>query len=106
MAFIEKFLGKRVEIPEDRCFVLNQGLWAKAENEAVVFGFAEPALVLAGGINDIDWLVSEGQKVTKGQAIVFVITSKILYLEAPITGTVHFHIRVKENPQFVIKDPY
>jgi len=30
MAFIEKFLGKRVEIPEDRRYYTKQGLWAKS----------------------------------------------------------------------------
>jgi hypothetical protein len=30
MAFIDKFLGQRVEIPEDRKYYVKQGLWAKA----------------------------------------------------------------------------
>ena len=31
MAFIEKFLGKRVEIPEDRRYYTKHGLWAKSD---------------------------------------------------------------------------
>ena len=46
MAVIEKFLGKRVEIPEDRKYIAKLGLWAKVEDETMVFGFTEPALVL------------------------------------------------------------
>ena len=38
MAVIEKFLGQRVEIPEDRRYHSKQGLWAKAQDQDLVFG--------------------------------------------------------------------
>ena len=81
MAVIEKFLGQRVEIPEDRKYYVKQGLWAKSEDDDMVFGFTEPALVLAGGVNDLDWLVSEDVSVRQGQDVVFVITGRILYID-------------------------
>jgi len=88
MAVIEKFLGQRVEIPEDRKYYPKQGLWAKPESDGMTLGFTEPALVLAGGINDLDWLVSEKAAVKPGQEVVFVITGKILYIDTPLQGVI------------------
>ena len=84
MAVIEKFLGLRVEIPEDRKYYLKQGLWIKSDADLMVFGFTEPALVLAGGVNDLDWLVGEKMSVKQNQDVVFVVTGKILYIASTI----------------------
>lgn len=48
MAHIEKFLGKRVEIPEDRRYVIKPGLWVRKVNQDLFFGFDEPSVVLSG----------------------------------------------------------
>ena len=106
MAFIEKFLGKRVEIPEDRRYNAKQGLWAKSDGQEIVFGLSEPALVLMGGLNDVDWLVNQGDTVEKGEAVLFAITGKILYLDAPVGGDIHFNPEVKHDSTLVLKDPY
>ena len=106
MAFIEKFLGKRVEIPEDRRYHVKQGLWAKSENKEIVFGLAEPALVLIGGVNDIDWLVQEGKVVAEREDVVFAITGKIMYLHTPVKGTIQFNPDIKQNPSVVGNNPY
>ena len=106
MAVIEKFLGQRVEIPEDRKYYLKQGLWGKPEGDDMVFGFTEPALVLAGGVNGLDWLVGEEVSVKTGQDVVFVITGKILYIDTPLNGTIFFNPEVKQNLSLAIKDPY
>lgn len=106
MAVIEKFLGQRVEIPEDRRYYPKQGLWAKTEDETLVFGFTEPALVLAGGVNDLDWLVGENVSVMPGQDVVFVITGKILYLDTPLQGIISFNPEVKQNRSLAKEDPY
>ncbi len=106
MAFIEKFLGQRVEIPEDRSYHAKQGLWAKLEDKSIAFGLTEPALVLMGGLNDLDWLVNDGQRVDKNQAVVFAITGKILYLSSPFKGIVRFNQVVKENTSIVLADSY
>jgi glycine cleavage system H protein len=106
MAIIEKFLGQRVEIPEDRKYYVKQGLWAKPEDDDMVFGLTEPALVLAGGLNDLDWLVSEEVSVKQGQDVVFVITGKILYIDSPLNGTIFFNPEVKQNLTLAIEDPY
>ena len=91
MAYIEKFLGKRVEVPEDRRYVVKPGLWAKAEGPEVRFGLTEPELVLAGGVNDLEWLVWDGEEVEKGQSIAIVITGKIKYIDAPLAGVLRLN---------------
>lgn len=106
MAVIEKFLGKQVEIPEDRRYDVKQGLWAKSDEDAIVFGFSQPALVLSGGIKDIDWLVDENQSVRKSEAILFAITGKIMYIESPVAGGIIFNKIVKENISLITNDPY
>jgi len=106
MAFIEKYLGKRVEIAEDRSYHTKQGLWAKSKDQEIVFGLSEPAIILAGGINDLDWLVQEGQAVKEKEDVVFAITGKILYIHTPIPGKVRFNPKVKKSPSFVENDPY
>ena len=106
MAVIERFLGQRVNIPEDRKYYAKQGLWAKFEEDEVVFGFTEPALVLAGGANDLDWLVSEKTPVQQGQDVLFVITGKILYIDSPLHGTIFFNPDIKQDLSLAMADPY
>jgi glycine cleavage system H lipoate-binding protein len=106
MAVIEKFLGQRVEIPEDRNYHAKQGLWAKTEGDAMVFGFTQPALVLAGGVNDLDWLVDENSSVRQGQDVVFVITGKIQYIDTPLQGIISFNPEIKRNLSLALEDPY
>ena len=106
MAHMENFLGIRVEIPDDRRYVIKPGLWAKKEDGEIFFGFSRPALVLAGGLNDLEWLVLDGQEIQKGESLLFAITGKILYLDAPLTGIVHFNPQAKKDPSSVSKDPY
>ncbi len=106
MAVIEKFLGQRVEIPEDRKYHSKQGLWAHAQDQDLVFGLTQPALILAGGVNDLDWLVEDQVPVTEGQEVVFVITGKILYIATPVAGVVIFNPEAKKNPSLVSQNPY
>jgi glycine cleavage system H lipoate-binding protein len=106
MAFIEKFLGQRVSIPNELRYDINQGLWVKKEGGDVVLGLAEPALVLHGGINDLDWLVTEGANVSENQDVAFAITGKILYLSTPLAGRIFFNPDAKERPVGLKEDPY
>ena len=106
MITIEKFLGRRVEIPEDRRYYIKPGLWAKHGEHDITFGLSEPALILAGGLKDLDWLATEGQPVQQGEAVIFAITGKILYIDSPINGNIHFNNEVKHTPELVLRDPY
>lgn len=106
MVIIEKFLGRRLEIPEDRRYYVKQGLWAKQDEGFITFGLSEPALILAGGLKDLDWLVSEGQAVQQGETVIFAITGKILYLDSPMRGNIHFNDGIKHATAPVLDDPY
>ena len=106
MAIIEQFLGKSVNIPEDRQYDSKENLWVKSETGSFVFGLTEPALVLYGGLNDFDWLVDEGKAVEKGEAVLFALTSKILYVNTPISGKIGFNTKLKQNPSIILEYPY
>ena len=106
MAVVEKFLGTRVNIPDDLRYFAKQGLWAKSNEGFIVFGLTEPALVLAGGINDLEWLVSNGQPVSKGDTVIFCITGKIQYIDAPLAGHIHFNQNSKLSVSLIANDPY
>jgi glycine cleavage system H lipoate-binding protein len=69
MAIIEKFLGQTVCIPDELRYDVKQGLWVKKEGADAILGLTEPALVLNGGINDFDWLVTEGADVSENQDV-------------------------------------
>lgn len=106
MAVIEKFLGKRVEIPNDLKYDVKQGLWVKSVDQSVICGLTEPALVLAGGINDLAWLVQDREQVEEDRAVVFAITGKILYITTPFAGIIFFNQEVKRNPSLILQEPY
>jgi len=106
MAVIEKFLGQRVTIPEDLLYAPKTGLWAKAASQDIIFGLTEPALVLSGGANSIDWLVDNHQSVKTHEPVICMITGKILFIETPISGTIVFNEAVKNSPSLILEDPY
>ena len=106
MTVIEQFLGQRVEIPDDLKYDSNQGLWARQQDPGIVFGLSRPAVVLAGGVNDLDWLVRDGIAVREGQDVVFMITGKISYIHTPSNGIIFFNQEVKQNPALAAEDPY
>lgn len=106
MAVIQKFLGNTVEIPEDRHYCSKQGLWGRQEDRTIVFGLTQPALVLMGGIKDVDWLLEEGQMAQADESVVFAITGKILYIDTPIAGEVHYNKNTAGNLAQINADPY
>ena len=106
MAVIEQFLGQRVDLPEDRRYAVKQGLWAKPDGQTILFGLTQAALILSGGLKDIDWLVGDGGSVNAGESVIFAITGKILYMDVPIGGTIQFNPDIPANPALVAEDPY
>lgn len=49
MAVIEKFLGQKVQIPENLRYDAKRGLWAQAEDQDIIFGLTAPVLVYTEG---------------------------------------------------------
>lgn len=106
MAIIEKFLGKKVEVPQYLRYHAKQGLWAKKTERNILFGFTQPALVLMGGIKDMDWLVEGGSAVKSGDSVIFAITGKILYIDAPIGGFIQYNESHQKDLTQISEDPY
>ena len=106
MPFIEKFLGKSVEIPEDYRYAITQNLWMKSEDQIILLGLTEPFLVMAGGFKDVDSIVDDGEIVDEGKAVLFAITGKILYIDTPIKGQILFNPEVKQHSNLVMEDTY
>ena len=106
MVVIEKFLGQRVTIPEDRRYAPKLGLWAKAASKDISLGLTQPALVLYGGANSLDWLVDNGQSVKIAESVICMITGKILFIETPVGGSIVFNEDVKNAPSRILEDPY
>ncbi len=50
--------------------------------------------------------MEEDSRVAANEAVVFAITGKILYIDAPVPGQVQFNRMVKENPSLIENDPY
>jgi len=63
----------------------------------------EPALVLFGGLNDLDCLVDEGQAVEQGETAIFTLTSEILYVNTPVSGSIGFNGKLKQNPSINLR---
>ena len=106
MAVIEKFLGHRVTLPDDLRYFVKQGLWARLDDSTIVFGFSEPALTLLGGIQDLNFLADDGETVEQGQTVFFAITGKIIYIDSPIQGVIHFNTEAKTDPVIISQEPY
>jgi glycine cleavage system H lipoate-binding protein len=106
MAVIEKFLGRQVTLPDNLRYFVKQGLWARLDMNALIFGFSEPALTLSGGIQDLNFLADDGETVEQGQSVLFAITGKILYVDSPVQGIIRFNAAVKTDPAAINQDPY
>lgn len=106
MAVIEKFLGRRVVLPDNLRYFVKQGLWARLDGITIVFGLTEPALTLSGGIHDLNFLAEDGETVEQGQTIFFAITGKIVYVDSPVQGVIHFNAEAKTDPAVINLDPY
>lgn len=106
MAVIERFLGQPVEVPDHFRYQIKQGLWARKTDSGIVFGLTQPALVLMGGIKDIEGLVNDGADVKSGDSVAFAITRKILYIDTPLGGTIQYNQGIPEKTIQIEKDPY
>jgi glycine cleavage system H protein len=106
MAIIEKFLGQRVTLPDNLRYFVKQGLWARRDDSTITFGFSEPAMTLSGGIQDLDFLAEDGDTVEQGQSVLFAITGKILYIDSPVQGIIHFNAEAKTDPAAINQEPY
>ena len=106
MIVVEKFLGQRVEIFDDRHYDTAQGLWGRIADQAIEFGLAQPSLVLFGNVTSIDWLADENEMVSAGQPVALAIAGKPRYIDTPVTGALSVNQTLPENPGQIADDPY
>jgi glycine cleavage system H protein len=104
---VESFLGREIMIPEDRLYDTNEGLWMKEEDpDRVAVGITEPTLLMAGAVREVEMLVEDGSHVEAGDTVVLTLTSKLKYLEVPISGTVVHCQYGKDFAKEVEERPY
>jgi glycine cleavage system H lipoate-binding protein len=104
---VSNFLGRDLILPQDRFYDAEQGLWAQPqEGGRWALGLAEPAVLMAGGVRQVEPLVEEGEAVEAGQLVVLVLTGKLKYVQAPLAGVVSFPPELEALAPQAAKDPY
>lgn len=103
----EGFLGRSLKIPADLHYDSEQNLWARQKEPGLVeVGFAQPLILLVGGIKDLEPLVDDGAEVGAGDLVLLAITAKIRYLHSPLAGKVNFRPDLAGAIDRVAADPY
>lgn len=88
---VKGILGRELTIPEDRWYVPGEGLWIReCPDDRLAVGLTEPAVLLAGGVREVEPLVEEGARIEAGQTACLVLTGKLKYVSSPLAGTVAF----------------
>lgn len=103
----ENFLGRELVIPDDRLYDPTEGLWIREEeNGKLAVGLTEPAVLMAGAIRQTELLVENGSKVSAGETVCLVLTSKLKYLAAPVSGTLTCPEDQMPSPTEIFENPY
>lgn len=83
----ENFLGRNLVIPDDRSYEPAEGLWIKQEYDGrLAVGLTEPAVLMAGTMREAEFLVEDGSRVDAGETVILVLTAKLKYIAAPVSG--------------------
>lgn len=100
---VKEFLGRALTLPEDRAYLPGEGLWVRqTEDGTLQVGITEPALLLMGGVRQVDCLVEDGATVAAGDTVCLALTGKLKYLATPAGGRFAF-----ANPGTTLNDdPY
>ncbi len=86
---VRGFLGRDLEIPDDRWYFVPDHLWVRDEGGGVyAVGLTEAGWLLCGGVRQADLLVAPGEPVEAGQTVCLLLTAKLKYLAAPLAGRV------------------
>jgi glycine cleavage system H lipoate-binding protein len=103
----ENFLGREIVIPSDRLYDPIEGLWVrKLEDGRLAVGMTEPTVLMAGAVREVEVLVENDSKVASGETAVLVLTAKLKYIAAPISGKVTCPPDMSSLPAKIIEDPY
>lgn len=106
MATVHNFLGRDIEIPEDRLYSPAAHFWFRPVGGAAAgaavggtagggtpveyeVGVTEPGVALTGGLVDLDVLAETGAHIVPSEEVAFATTRKaIKYFMSPIAGTI------------------
>ena len=88
---VKNFLGHEITLPEDRAYLPEEGVWVKEGTDgSLLVGLTEPALLLMGGIRQVESLVEDEAAVTAGETVCLALTGKLKYIASPASGRVTF----------------
>lgn len=88
---VRRFLGRDLTLPEDRLYWPEEDLWIREDSpHHYSVGLTEAAVLVAGGVRDIEPLVEENCRVRAGDTVCLILTAKLKYVSCPLPGTVTF----------------
>ena len=94
MAELHGFLGKDMDLPEDRLYDGGRHYWVKSEGALAVVGVSGPGLALTVALIDLEVFPEVGEELVVDQEIAFATTKKNMkYFLSPLAGRV-----VEANP--------
>ena len=88
---VKDFLGREITLPEDRSYLPEEGVWVKEGSDgSLLVGLTEPALLLMGGVRQVESLVEDTVVVTAGETVCLALTGKLKYIASPANGRITF----------------
>ncbi len=89
MAELHGFLGKDMDLPEDRLYDGGRHYWVRGEDDTAVVGISEPGLALTVALIDLEVFPESGDELVVDQEIAFATTKKNMkYFLSPLAGRV------------------
>jgi glycine cleavage system H lipoate-binding protein len=101
------FLGRDIILPDDRSYDSTEGLWIKREDGLrLSIGVTEPTVLMAGTVREIELLVEDGSEVSEGETVILMLTAKLKYIAAPVSGKLVCPKDFRSLPEKILRDPY
>lgn len=84
------FLGVKVELDAGVKYYPALDYWVKLEGDKqnVIFGLTPTGNIKEGGYRSLEFVVEEGEEITRGETIAVSVTAKVKYLESMSSGKI------------------
>lgn len=91
MTMVRNFLGKDINIPEDRLYSPSAHFWFRRVSDAEFeVGVTEPGIALTGGLVELEVLADPGAAIVPSEEVAFATTRKaIKYFMSPVGGAAY-----------------